>query len=94
MSLRYLGPAAELTLEDGTVVHPGDAVEIDHPVVEALKLGGHRFDEPSDEPSDAPADALVDAPIAVEGAGSVEGTVAERPTVVRPTVERPTVEKE
>lgn len=41
----YLGPASELTLGDGTVVHPGEECSVDAATQKALEDTGHLFSD-------------------------------------------------
>ena len=41
----YLGPASELTLGDGSVVHPGEDCTVDAATQAALEATGHLFSD-------------------------------------------------
>jgi hypothetical protein len=54
---KYLGPAAELTLTNDTVVRPGDTADIARATIAVLERAGHRFDPSSDTAASDEADA-------------------------------------
>lgn len=64
----YRGPASSVTLPDGTVVKPGDEVQLDPATQKALEDAGHSFgDTPTEHAPQQAGENLAE-----------EGTTAER----------------